>query len=125
MLTMRKTALMIALGAAAATPIAAKADPAVGAPTIPPIFNGAPTNQDPRAGQFQVNFDSTGRYLGLGNAPEPPLTIDVKPVRERRQTVARGSAPTLSEQAETDREFVVLRHDLQQLTTPVMALAPR
>jgi hypothetical protein len=93
MWTTRTFPLLAALGVLTTLPIAALADPpAVGAPGVPPVFVGAPTNDAPNAGQFTVNFDSAGDYLGIGTAPEPPLTIDltrprVLVVRQARITV--------------------------------------
>ena len=126
MSTMRKAAMLAALGAAALAPAAAQADPpAVGAPGIPPVFVGAPTNQDPRAGQFAVSFDSTGRYLGIGTAPEPPLTIDVRPVAPRRQTAYSVGSPSAQERMATDRQFAGLTRQLRDLNTPRMAVLSR
>ena len=44
------------------------------APTLPPPFVGAPMNVDPRAGQFPLTFDDTGKLVRIGSA-----TIRTKP----------------------------------------------
>jgi hypothetical protein len=102
------------LTALLAAPVAASADPpAVGAPTIPPVFVGAPTNDNPNAGQFQVNFDSSG-YRGIGIAPEPPLTRDLKPGTVRAYAQARPVATTTSgERSSVDSLFVGFRRELR------------
>jgi hypothetical protein len=87
--------------------------PAVGAPGIPPVFVGTPTNDTPSAGQFTINFDNAGDYLGIGTAPEPPLTRDLtRPrilvVRQARVTVpaeTRDSASLSSIFAQFDRQL--------------------
>jgi hypothetical protein len=38
-------------------------------PTLPPPFVGAPMNDNPRAGQFSLSFDTTGKLVRIGSAP--------------------------------------------------------
>jgi hypothetical protein len=38
------------------------------APTIPPPFVGAPTNDNRHSGQFSLSFDDTGRLFRIGRA---------------------------------------------------------
>jgi hypothetical protein len=123
----RSLAIVGSLGVFFASPVAAFADPsALGAPTIPAVFVGAPTNDDPNAGQFTVNFTSTGEYLGTGVAPEPPLTRDltVSPVRPYRQ--ARVAAPpTAREAASVNALFDGLAQQLKDSTVPRTASIQR
>jgi hypothetical protein len=102
------------LTALLAAPVAASADPpAVGAPTIPPVFVGASTNDNPNAGEFTVNFDASG-YRGVGIAPEPPLTRDLTPAPVRVFTQARPVANTFSaERSSVDGLFVSFRRELR------------
>jgi hypothetical protein len=39
------------------------------APGLPPPFVGAPMNDDPRAGQFSLTFDDTGKLVSIGSVP--------------------------------------------------------
>jgi len=112
--TLSLLAALGALGALGSLPVAALADPpAVGAPVIPPVFVGAPTNDAPSAGQFTINFDNAGDYLGVGAPPEPPLTRDltrprVLVVRQARVTVpaeTRDSASLSSMFAQFNRQL--------------------
>jgi hypothetical protein len=102
------------LTALLAAPVAASADPpAVGAPTIPPVFVGAPTNDNPNAGEFTVNFDTSG-YRGIGIAPEPPLIRDLTPGPVRVFAQARPVAITSeTERSSVDGLFVVFRRELR------------
>jgi hypothetical protein len=102
------------LTALLAAPVAASADPpAVGAPTIPPVFTGAPTNDNPNAGEFTVNFDSSG-YRGIGIAPEPPLTRDLTSTPVRVFAQARPVALTSAiERSSVDSLFVGFRRELR------------
>ena len=118
--TLSKTAALGALYAMAALPVAASADPpAVGAPTIPPVVVGAPTNDNPNAGQFSVDFDSTGAYQGIGTAPEPALTRDLTPQTERRQ--ARAVEPRAQERASVNHLFANLAQQLRDQAAPQAA----
>ena len=124
MWTMRKSVMLGAVGAMLALPIAAQADPpAVGAPTIPPVFVGAPTNDNPNAGEFTVNFDSTG-YRGIGTSPEPPLTRDLTEDGSQpayRQAGSVTVAPTTGEKTSVDRLFVGFAQQLRDLSAPQAA----
>jgi hypothetical protein len=119
----RITTILGALGAMLALPAAALADPpAVGAPAIPPVFVGAPTNDNPSAGEFTVNFDSTGRYLGTGSAPDAPLAFDLKPDAAPAYRQARGNGPTASEKRATDRLFVSFTRELRDEAAPSVSM---
>ena len=84
-------AIAIAIVAAAmAAPVAAVADPpAVTAPLLPAPFIGAPMNDDPNNGQFTVNFDDQGRYLGTGTAPEHLANFNLSPATAPGRVQAR------------------------------------
>ncbi|MBD5633085.1 MAG: hypothetical protein IAI49_01300 [Candidatus Eremiobacteraeota bacterium] len=119
---MRTTTTLVALGVLSALPAAALADPpAVGAPTIPAVFTGAPTNDNPNAGEFTVNFDSDG-YRGIGSAPEPPLTRDMTPSTKRVFRQARANAPSAGESRSVDGLFANLRRELRDDAGPQAAL---
>jgi len=101
----------------------ASADPpAVGAPAIPAVFVGAPTNDNPNAGQFTVNFASNGDYEGIGIAAEPPLVRDLTPRVGIPQ--ARAYRPSLEERANADRAIVHLKRQLRENAAPTAALLP-
>ena len=116
MKTLREaTIAMAALAMIVAAPAAALADPpAVTVAPIPGPFVGAPTNTDPNAGQFTVNFDDQGRYLGTGRAPEHYGNVDLghRPVREQRREQARTP---VQERAAVDGVFVSLERQLRTL----------
>jgi hypothetical protein len=111
--TMKTNIVFGALCAMAFVPAAASADPpAVGAPTIPAVFVGAPTNDNPNAGAFTVNFASNGDYEGVGIAPEPPLVRDLTPRVGLPQ--ARTYRPSLDERTNSDREIGHLKRELRE-----------
>jgi hypothetical protein len=123
-LNLAKTTAFGALCAMALAPALASADPpAVGAPTIPPVFVGAPTNDNPNAGQFTVNFASNGTYEGVGIAPEPPLVRDLTPRVGLPQ--ARLYRPTTDERANADRVIGRLKRQLRDNAAPKAALLTR
>jgi hypothetical protein len=124
-LNLAKTTALGALCAMAFVPAAASADPpAVGAPTIPAVFVGAPTNDNPNAGEFTINFASNGDYEGIGVAPEPALVRDLTPRVGLPQ--ARLYRPSLEERASADRAIVRLKRQLRDNAAPqAAALAPR
>jgi hypothetical protein len=110
---MKTNIVLGALGAMAFVPAAASADPpAVGAPTIPAVFVGAPTNDNANAGAFTVNFASNGDYEGVGIAPEPPLVRDLTPRVGLPQ--ARTYRPSLDERTNSDREIGHLKRELRE-----------
>lgn len=88
---MRGATMIMALAAAAVvTPLAVLADPpAVMAPTLPAPFIGAPMNDNPNNGQFSVNFDDQGRYLGTGTAAEHLSNFDLSPATAPGHVQAR------------------------------------
>ena len=93
--------LMLAAAAAAIPAVALGNPPAVGAPAIPGPFVGAPTNDDPNAGQFSV--DVTNRHVG--RAPERFGRLVASARYGRRQ--ARASAePSVAQRRAIDRVFV-------------------
>jgi hypothetical protein len=124
-LNLAKTTALGALCAMAFVPVAASADPpAVGAPAVPAVFVGAPTNDNPSAGQFTVNFASNGDYEGIGIPAEPPLVRDLTPRVGLPQ--ARAYRPSLEERASTDRAIGHLKRQLRDNAAPqAAALAPR
>ena len=94
-------------------PLAANADPpAVGAPAIPAVFVGAPTNDNSNAGQFTVNFASNGNYEGVGIAAEPPLARDLTLRVGIPQ--ARAYRPSLDERTNADRAIGHLKRQLHE-----------
>lgn len=86
-MTMRTATMIMAMAAmAVVVPVYALADPpAVTAPTLPAPFIGAPMNDNPNNGQFGLNFDDQGRFLGVGSAPEHYDNFDLTPGRARPQ----------------------------------------
>ncbi len=48
----------------------------VAPPLLPPPFVNAPTNDDPRAGQFLLTFDERGRLFKVGRAPIGSSTVN-------------------------------------------------
>ena len=118
MKTLREATIAMALMAAAtAVPVAALADPpAATVAAIPGPFVGAPTNTDPNAGQFTVNFDDRGNYLGTGRAPEHYANFDLGPGRVRQQGRSPETAPT-QERAAVDSVFVSFGRQLRSLAT--------
>jgi hypothetical protein len=114
---MRAGMMIMALAAAAvATPLAVLADPpAVSAPLMPAPFIGAPTNDNPANGQFGINFDDQGRYLGVGTAPEHLASFDLVPAPARPQAgVIKRPA---GEQAAVNAVFVNFRERLRFVST--------
>jgi len=111
------TILTVGLASGALSlPLSAAADPpAVSAPGIPPVFTGAPRTDDPSGGEFTLNFDGDGRFLGIGRLPDPPQVIDVSTPRELRQAQVAASGPTATEEATTDRQIAALRQELRSL----------
>ena len=106
-----------------ALPVMASADPpAVGAPSIPAVFVGAPTNDNPNAGQFTVNFASNGDYEGTGIAEPPasPRDLTVNPGRPQGRVSA--TTPSATERASVDRIFARLRDELRGNAAPEAAL---
>jgi hypothetical protein len=88
---MRAVTMFAALASVAITPVAVMADPpAASVPLMPGPFIGAPTNDNPSDGQFTVNFDDQGRYLGTGTAPEHYASFDLAPVRGVPQAGSRN-----------------------------------
>lgn len=116
MKTLREATMAMALMAAsAALPVAALADPP--AATVAPIpgpFVGAPTNTDPNAGQFTVNFDDQGRYLGTGRAAEHYDNFDLGQGRVREQRRSQESN-SQQERQSVDGLFMSLGRQLQSL----------
>jgi hypothetical protein len=118
-----KATALGALCAMAIVPVAASADPpAVGAPPIPAVFVGAPTNGNPSAGEFTVNFASNGNYESIGVPPEPPLVRDLTPRVGFPQ--ARAYRPSLDERTNADRAIVHLKRQLRENAAPTAALLP-
>lgn len=82
---MRTSSIVRSLVAAAATStlslgsvaVAFADPPAVGAPIAPGPFVGAPTTQNQFGGEETVNFTSTGRFIGVGRAPEHYSNFDL------------------------------------------------
>jgi hypothetical protein len=108
-----RTTALGALCAMAFVPLAANADPpAVGAPAIPAVFVGAPTNDNSNAGQFTVNFASNGNYEGVGIAAEPPLARDLTLRVGIPQ--ARAYRPSLDERTNADRAIGHLKRQLHE-----------
>ena len=119
---LQTTAIAAALALAAATPLAATADGSAGVwsgdgaapvPHIPGTFAGAPTNDDPSAGQFSVAFDTTGHFVRIGRVDEPRSPIAVVPDRERRQaafTSGRESAASAATFARFRLKLRALAH---------------
>jgi hypothetical protein len=123
-LNLAKTTALGALCAVAFAPLPASADPpAVGAPTIPAVFVGAPTNDNPSAGEFTVNFASNGDYEGIGIPAEPPLVRDLMPRVGIPQ--ARAYRPSLDERTNSDREIRHLKRQLRDNAAPQAALTKR
>ncbi len=122
--SVRAIALAGSFGVLLVAPAAVLADPpAVGAPGIPPVFIGARTNDNPNAGQFTVNFASTGTYLGTGSPEDPPLTRDLTPSRSVEIRQARASAPR--QNAYVDRLFVSFKEQLRANAVPETASISR
>ena len=116
MKTLREATIAVALMAGAVgVPVAASADPpAVAVAPIPGPFVGAPVNTDPNAGQFTVNFDDQGRYLGTGRAAEHYDNFDLGQGRVRQQ----GRAPEVTpaqERSMVDGLFVSFGRQLRGL----------
>ncbi len=86
--------MILALTVAVGMPLTALADPpAVSAPTMPAPFIGAPTNDNPESGQFSLNFDDQGRFLGSGTAPEHFADFNLSPERARAQARLTNGLP--------------------------------
>lgn len=121
---MRGATMIMALAAAAvAAPLAVLADPpAVGTPTLPAPFIGAPMNDDPNNGQFTVNFDDQGRYLGTGTAPEHLANFELSPATAPGRLQARSERrPALGERAAVNSVF----SDFQERLRVVSGSAPQ
>lgn len=61
-------------------------------PTLPPPFVGAPMNDNPRAGQFSLSFDTTGKLVRIGSAavgsePRNYPIFDLTPALARQPQV--------------------------------------
>ena len=116
---MRGATMMMAMAAAAfAVPLAVLADPpAVTAPLLPAPFIGAPMNDDPNNGQFTVNFDDQGRYLGTGTAPVHYDNFDLTPGRAVPQasTVRRVSR---AETSAVNSVFASFQQQLKEVAAP-------
>ena len=111
---MRGIMLMAVAAAAVAVPMAVLADPpAVTAPMMPAVFNGAPRNDNPDNGQFSVNFDDQGRYLGTGTAPQHLGDFDLAPARAIRQASA-VSRPSEARQSAVNAVFVTFQQRLRE-----------
>jgi len=87
--------------------------PAVTAPEIPTTFVGAPRAGDLNAGQFTLDFDGSGTFLGIGRLPDPAQKIDVTMPREVPQETVNASGRSPEEEAITDREIAALRQQLR------------
>jgi hypothetical protein len=119
-LNLAKTTALGALCAMASVPVGANADPpAVGAPAVPAVFVGAPTNDSTSAGEFVVNFASNGTYERVGIPPEPALVLDLTPRVGLPQ--ARAYPPSLDERASADRAIVHLKRQLRENQQPTAA----
>ncbi len=109
------TMIMALAAAAVAAPLAVRADPpAVSAPLLPAPFIGAPMNDDPNNGQFSVNFDDQGRYLGTGTAPEHLANFDLSPATAPARLQARAERrPAIGELAALDAVFANFQERLR------------
>lgn len=80
-------------GLAIAGPVVALADPpAVGAPIAPGPFVGAPTTQNQYGGEEDVNFTSTGKFIGVGRAPEHYSNFDLGQRSVKQQARIRNAS---------------------------------
>ncbi len=119
----RAATLIVALTAAAcAVPLAAQADPPAAAVPIPPVpFAGAPSNQDPNAGQFTLNFDDGGRFLGTGRPAEHYANFALGQTGVERSQA--GNAPTREvEKRAVNRLFVRFADRLRSVSNPPTAM---
>jgi hypothetical protein len=89
-------------------------------PLLPPPFAGAPMNDDPRAGEFSLTFDDSGKLVRVGraaigsnpanypvfalptvNGDAPPENARAANVPRRPSAEARAGAATASDRHET------------------------
>ena len=88
---------------------------------MPAPFIGAPTNDNPDAGQFTVNFDDQGRYLGIGTAPEHYGNFALSPGRATKQ--ARPEARPTKDSPAGNAVFSRFERRLRDVAAPEAALA--